>query len=112
MAPIINENIFGVTVSGSEIDDGKEPSEDAWKISKVLKTQPEYVSVEFKEGIPIALDGKKMHGSDILIELNKIAGAHGFGRGIYYEDETIGIHIPPERMHFFDRRTGDNLLVD
>jgi argininosuccinate synthase len=32
-----------------------------------------------------------MHGSDILIKLNKIAGAHGFGRGIYYEDETIGI---------------------
>ena len=87
----INENIFGVTISGSEIDKGKEPSEDAWQITKVTKTKSEYVNIEFKEGIPIALNGKKMHGSDILIQLNKIAGAHGYGRAIYYEDETIGI---------------------
>ena len=87
----INANIFGVTVSGSEIDKGKEPNEDSWQITKITNTKQEYVNIEFKEGIPIALNGKKMHGSDILIKLNKIAGAHGFGRGIYYEDETIGI---------------------
>jgi len=87
----INTNIFGVTISGSEIDKGKEPKEDAWQITKVTKKNPEYMEIEFQEGTPAALNGKKMHGSDILIELNKIAGAHGYGRGIYYEDETIGI---------------------
>lgn len=87
----INTNIFGVTISGSEIDEGKEPKEDAWQITKTTKDKQEYVEIEFKEGIPAALNGKKMHGSDILIELNKIAGSHGYGRGIYYEDETIGI---------------------
>ena len=87
----INTNIFGVTVSGSEIDEGKEPKEDAWQITKITKDKPEYVEIDFKEGIPVALNGKKMHGSDILIELNNIAGAHGYGRGLYYEDETIGI---------------------
>ncbi len=87
----INTNIFGVTVSGSEIDEGKEPKEDAWQITKVTKEKPEYVEIEFKEGIPIGLNGKKMHGSDILIKLNNIAGVHGYGRGLYYEDETIGI---------------------
>lgn len=87
----INENIFGVTVSGSEIDEGKEPSEDAWQITKVAKTEPEYFDIQFKEGIPAALNGKEMHGSDIIVQLNKAAGAHGYGRAIYYEDETIGI---------------------
>jgi len=87
----INENIFGVTISGSEIDEGKEPSEDAWQITQITNTNQEYANIEFKEGIPVALNGKKMHGADILIQLNKIAGAHGYGRGIYYEDETIGI---------------------
>ncbi len=87
----INTNIFGLTVSGSEIDEGKEPEEDAWQLSKITKKNPEYIKIEFKEGIPVALNGKKMHGSDILIKLNGIAGAHGYGRGIYYEDETIGI---------------------
>src|SRR3989338_8931544 len=87
----INTNIFGVTVSGSEIDEGKEPNEDAWQITQITNPNQEYADVEFKEGIPVALNGKKMHGSDILVQLNTIAGAHGYGRGIYYEDETIGI---------------------
>ena len=87
----INTNIFGVTISGSEIDEGKEPKENAWQITKITNTNPEYIDIEFEKGAPVALNGKKMHGSDILIELNKIAGAHGYGRGIYYEDETIGI---------------------
>jgi len=66
----INTNIFGVTISGSEIDKGKEPSDDAWIITKVTKKKPEYVEIAFQEGIPIALNSKKMHGSDILIKLN------------------------------------------
>jgi len=87
----INENVFGVTISGSEIDEGKEPDEDAWQITKVTNEKIEYVSIEFAQGVPVALNGKKMHGSDILVKLNSIAGSHGFGKGIYYEDETIGI---------------------
>jgi argininosuccinate synthase len=87
----INTNIFGVTMSGSEIDKGKEPKEDAWHLTKVTEKKPKYIEIEFKEGVPVALNGKKMHGSDILIKLNKTAGTHGYGRGIYYEDETIGI---------------------
>ncbi len=87
----INANIFGVTISGSEIDEGKEPDEEAWQITKLSNDDPEYVEIEFRGGSLAGLNGKKMHGSDILAELNKIAGAHGFGRGIYYEDETIGI---------------------
>lgn len=87
----INTNIFGVTVSGSEIDEGKEPNDDAWQITQITNDNQEYADIEFKEGIPVALNGKKMHGSGILVQLNTIAGAHGYGRGIYYEDETIGI---------------------
>ncbi|MBW2608883.1 MAG: argininosuccinate synthase [Deltaproteobacteria bacterium] len=87
----INENVFGVTVSGSEIDEGKEPADESWQITRVTEKEPEYVTIEFNEGAPVSLNGKKMHGSDIMVELNKTAGAHGYGRGIYYEDETIGI---------------------
>ena len=32
-----------------------------------------------------------MHGSEMLVKLNSMAGSHGYGRGLYYEDETIGI---------------------
>ena len=87
----INENVFGRTISGSEIDENKEPSEDAWVLTKVQKREPEHVKISFENGVPVALNGKKMHGIDILQKLNEVTGAHGYGRGLYVEDETVGI---------------------
>ncbi len=87
----INENIFGRTISGSEIDENKEPSEEAWVLTKVRKKKPEHVRISFEEGIPVALNGERMSGIDILQKLNEMAGAHGYGRGLYVEDETVGI---------------------
>jgi len=87
----INENVFGRTISGSEIDENKEPSEDAWVLTKVQKREPEHVKISFENGVPVALNGKKMHGIEILQKLNEVAGAHGYGRGLYVEDETVGI---------------------
>lgn len=87
----INENIFGRTISGSEIDENKEPAEEAWVLTQIKKQQPEYFEIEFEKGVPIALNGKKRYGADILKMLNKEAGEHGYGRGLYIEDETVGI---------------------
>lgn len=87
----INENVFGRTISGSEIDENREPSEEVWVLTKVRKKKPELVKISFDEGIPVALNGSKMSGIDILQKLNEVAGAHGYGRGLYVEDETVGI---------------------
>lgn len=87
----INENIFGRTISGSEIDENKAPDEDAWVLSKVTSKKPESVKITFERGTPVKLNGKKMHGIEILEKLNQMAGAHGYGRGLYIEDETFGI---------------------
>jgi argininosuccinate synthase len=87
----INENVFGRTISGSEIDENKEPSDEVWVMAKVTKGEPEHIHLSFKEGVPVALNGAKMHGIEILQKLNDLAGAHGYGRGLYVEDETVGI---------------------
>jgi len=87
----INENVFGRTISGSEIDENKAPSEEVWALTKIRKKEPECVKISFEKGIPTAINGRKMHGTDILQKLNEVAGAHGYGRGLYVEDETLGI---------------------
>jgi len=87
----INKNIFGVTLSGSEVDENKEIPEDAWIISKLKKNNEEYVEIGFDKGIPVTLNGKKLEGYKLLEKLNKIAGAHGYGRNVYVEDEILGI---------------------
>lgn len=41
---------------------------------------PTYTEIEFEAGKPVAVDGKKMKLSEIVIALNKISGDNGFGR--------------------------------
>ncbi|MFN4132798.1 MAG: argininosuccinate synthase [Candidatus Hadarchaeales archaeon] len=87
----INENVFGRTISGSEIDENKPPSDDVWVLSKITKAAPESIVVTFERGVPVKVDGRSMKGIEILQMLNQRVGAHGYGRGLYVEDETLGI---------------------
>ena len=91
----INENVFGITYSGSEIDEGTEPEESLFKLTKIdnkiSKTQSDYFTIDFDRGSPVALDGVKKHGLTILSSLNMLVGKYGFGRGLYVGDCIIGI---------------------
>ena len=90
----VNQNVFGVTISGSEIDRREEPAEDAWTITASPEKTPskaDRVTIGFEAGLPVTLNGKKLHGIEILRRLNEIAGKHGIGRFIYTGDCVIGI---------------------
>jgi argininosuccinate synthase len=90
----INENLLGVTISGSEIDEFQPPAGDAWTMTAGRRDWPEstlQVSVGFEQGIAVSLDGEKLDGPQILQKLNLLLGAYGVGRHIYTGDVTIGL---------------------
>lgn len=90
----INENLLGVTISGSEIDAFKNPAPETWVICKPRKDWPKAplsLELTFKGGIATALNGTAMKGPKILAKLNEMAGAYGIGRSIYTGDVTIGL---------------------
>ena len=90
----INENLLGVTMSGSEIDEWKAPGPETYQLTPPpakMPREPHRVSITFEKGVAIALDGKAMIGPAILRALNERLGAHGVGRGIYTGDTTIGL---------------------
>ncbi|NUN48424.1 MAG: argininosuccinate synthase [Candidatus Brocadiae bacterium] len=90
----VNQNVFGVTISGSEIDRREEPADDAWTLTASPERTPaagERVTLGFEGGVPVALDGKRLHGTEILKKLNATAGRHGVGRFLYTGDCVIGI---------------------
>jgi argininosuccinate synthase len=90
----INENIMGATVSGSEIDDWKEPSKESYILCNTLDKYPlksKKLEIEFFKGEPKKLNGKLMKGPDLLKTLNKIGGKYGIGREIFAGDTIIGI---------------------
>jgi argininosuccinate synthase len=50
-----------------------------------------YVEVEFNKGVPVAVDGKKMKGSDIIRTLNKLGGDNGIGLLDLVENRLVGM---------------------
>ncbi len=90
----INENLLGVTISGSEIDEFEAPSADTHQLCRPRAEWPdEPLSFElgFEAGVPVALDGEPLTGPALLQTLNKRCGAYGVGRHIYTGDVSIGL---------------------
>jgi len=88
----INQNILGTTISGSEIDLNEEPPESVFVLTKKeASCHARYLTIEFRQGLPVSLDGKPMPNIALLQALNNTVGSHGFGRFIYTGDCIIGI---------------------
>ena len=91
----IDENLWGRAIEGDVLEDpANEPPEDIyeWTASwEDAKDEPEKVSIEFEEGVPVAINGEMMPLLDIIKKSNEIAGAHGIGRVDIIENRMIGI---------------------
>ncbi len=91
----LDENIWGVSIEcGSLEDPWSEPPEDAYILTKDPKktsNRPKYVEIEFKNGIPIKLNGNKYSPVSLITKLNKIGGENGIGRTDLVENRLIGI---------------------
>ena len=90
----MNENLLGVTVSGSEIDRWEAPGEGTHQLCRPPSewpAQPLQSTIEFRQGVAVALDGKPCDGKAMLSKLNRDYGAYGVGRGLYTGDTTVGL---------------------
>jgi len=90
----INENLLGVTISGSEIDEFRAPGPETWHLSRPREewpSEPLRVSIRFEKGTAVAIDGEAAAGPEILKRLNAQFGSYGVGRHIYTGDVTIGL---------------------
>ncbi len=52
---------------------------------------PTYVTVSFEKGVPVAVDGKKMKGVEIVETLNKLGGENGIGLADLVENRLVGM---------------------
>ena len=90
----IDQNLWGRAIEGGELEDPfAEPPAGAfeWVRTRDLPKKPAYVEIEFRRGVPVALDGSR-HGPVELIErLNEKAGRAGVGIVDHVEDRVVGI---------------------
>lgn len=68
--------------------------DDIWQwlvVPEKAADKPEFVTIEFKDGIPVSLNGKEMPLAELVPELNIIAGKAGVGRIDMFEDGIMDL---------------------
>jgi len=87
-------NLWGQSIECGLLEDAnKPPPEDAYTLTQSAMTAPNdpaEIEIEFREGLPVGFNGKRMSAVELIEELNKLAGAHGIGRNDIIEDRLIG----------------------
>ena len=91
----IDDNLFHTSTEGKILEN---PKNSAPEFIFQRTTSPEkapnkasYVTIGFKNGDPITINGKKLSPSKLLERLNQLAGKNGIGRVDLVENRFIGI---------------------
>ena len=88
-------NLWHLSHEGAELESPwNEPKPAAFSISRTLDKapgKPQYVTVDFRAGVPVAVNGRKMDGVRIMETLNRIGGLHGVGQVDLVENRLVGI---------------------
>jgi argininosuccinate synthase len=90
-----DRNLWHISHEGADLEDpANEPTDGLYVISNpVSKTpnKPDYVTVGFKQGVPVKVNGKRTDGVKIIETLNAIGGKHGVGQVDMVENRLIGM---------------------
>ena len=91
----IDENLFGRSAECDILENPSiEPPEDSreWTTApEKAPDDPEYITINFEEGVPVAVNGEKMNCIDLLKTLHDLGCKHGVGRIEHMEDRAIGL---------------------
>jgi argininosuccinate synthase len=90
----INRGLWGVSIGGKETLDSHDTiPESEWVLSAGAfdnPKAPERLTVSFKKGVPVALNGAELDPVTLIEKLETIGGGFGIGRGIHVGDTVLG----------------------
>ena len=91
----IDRNLWGVSIECGTLEDPwREPPPDAYQITSSPEDAPNkatYMEIEFREGVPVKLNGRALPPHLLIEELNKTGGENGVGRVDMVENRLVGI---------------------
>ena len=91
----MDENCWSRSIEGGALEDPSfHPPEEIylWTVSpKKAPDQPKEITIEFSQGVPVALNTQYMEGYELIQQLNELAGKHGVGRNDLIEDRILGL---------------------
>ena len=92
-----DRNLWHISHEGGEIEDpAQEPHQRVYTITRPVAeapNRPEYVGVEFRHGVPVALNGRRFTraGHELVEALNIVGGKHAVGQVTLVENRLVGM---------------------
>ncbi len=90
-----DRNLLHTSYEGGVLEDPwVSPPEEMFVLTKALKAAPnreKIITIDYREGNPVAVGGKKMSPAKLLAHLNKLAGQNGIGRVDLVENRYVGM---------------------
>ncbi|NLG85625.1 MAG: argininosuccinate synthase [Firmicutes bacterium] len=91
----MDRNLWHISYEGGVLEDPDfEPKEDMFLLTvspEKAPDKPTYVTIDFEQGEPVAVDGEKLSPVALVEKLNDIAGANGVGRVDLVENRLVGM---------------------
>lgn len=91
----IDANIWGRACEAGVLEDPwTEAPENAFDWTNPIHLtpdEPEYIEIDFAEGVPVSLGGKNVPIVELIETLNDLGGKHGYGRIDHIENRLVGI---------------------
>jgi argininosuccinate synthase len=82
------------SIASGAVDLNQELPSDIWMwltIPEKAPDEPEYVELAFEQGVPVAVNGKKMKLAELVPHLNEVAGRNGIGFIDVFEDGIMDL---------------------
>lgn len=120
-----DKNLWHLSHEGLDLEDaGNEPQYEKpgfleMGVSPIdAPDKPTYITMEFEQGVPVSLDGKKMSPKDIILKLNELGGVNGIGLLDIVENRLVGMkcrgvyETPGGAILYFAHKYLETLTLD
>lgn len=91
----MDANLLHISYEGGILEDPwAEPEADMWRWTvspEEAPEQPTYLTLSYKNGDIVAIDGEEMSPATVLAYLNKVGGENGVGRLDIVENRFVGM---------------------
>ncbi len=90
-----DRNIWHLSHEGGPLEDPwNEPDEEMYQLTvspEAAPDEPEYIEIDFVQGVPKKINGRARGPVELLKELNEIGRRHGIGRVDLVENRLVGM---------------------
>jgi argininosuccinate synthase len=91
----MDANLLHISYEGGILEDPDyEPEESMWRITvspEKAPNRPEHVTLAYRRGDIVAINGRKLSPARVLETLNRLGGKHGIGRLDLVENRYVGM---------------------